>query len=185
MVGENTEDLGEVRINFAGVLSLGEDVGKLRVTGNPMKLVDAVLLALTDEVETSFNVASLASEFAILGDLNGCFIVNHEDGRDRRETLSGFTPLFGTKVEHIVEKHSDVSGGHGCGTCSHIFSFRGRHGDRSWHCRICFNKSAIVEDHVSNSRTASVRAVLPAGIRKDCEVSVWNAMMEADVIDGV
>ena len=45
MVGENTEDLGEVRINFAGVLGLGEDVGKLGVTGNPMKLVNAVLLA--------------------------------------------------------------------------------------------------------------------------------------------
>jgi hypothetical protein len=26
---------------------------------------------------------------------------------------------------------------------------------------------------------------LPAGIREDCEISVWNAMMDADVIDGV
>lgn len=87
MVGENTEDLGEVRINFAGVLSLGEDVGKLGVTGNPMKLVNAVLLALTDEVETAFNVSRLASEFSVLGNLDGGFIVNHEDGRYGWKTL--------------------------------------------------------------------------------------------------
>lgn len=87
MVGENTEDLGEVRIDFAGVLSLGEDIGKLRVTGNPMKLVNTVLLALTDEVETTFNVSRLASEFSILCDLDGGFIVNHEDGRYGRKTL--------------------------------------------------------------------------------------------------
>jgi len=87
VVGENTEDLGEVRINFAGVLSLGEDIGKLRVTGNPMKLVNTVLLALTDEVETTFNVSRLASEFSILCDLDGGFIVNHEDGRYGRKTL--------------------------------------------------------------------------------------------------
>jgi len=87
VVGENTEDLGEVRINFAGVLSLGEDIGKLRVTGNPMKLVNAVLLALTDEMETAFDVSRLASEFSILCDLDGGFIVNHEDGRYGRKTL--------------------------------------------------------------------------------------------------
>ena len=87
MVGENTEDLGEVRINFAGVLGLGEDVGKLRVTGNPMKLVNAVLLALTDKVEAAFDVLRLASEFSILCDLDGGFIVNHEDGRYGRKTL--------------------------------------------------------------------------------------------------
>ena len=87
MVGENTEDLCEVRINFAGVLSLGEDIGKLGVTGNPMKLVNAVLLALTDEVETAFNVSRLASEFSVLGDLDGGFIVNHEDGRYGWKTL--------------------------------------------------------------------------------------------------
>ena len=87
MVGENTEDLGEVRINFAGVLSLGEDVGKLGVTGNPMKLVNAVLLALTDEVETAFDVSRLASEFSVLSDLDSGFIVNHEDGRYGWKTL--------------------------------------------------------------------------------------------------
>ena len=93
--------------------------------------------------------------------------------------------MFGAKIEHIVEKHSDVSGGHGCRTCSHIFSFRGRHGNRCWHGRIGFNKSTIVEDHVSNSRSASIGTVLPAGIGKDCEIGVWNTMMETDVIDGV
>jgi hypothetical protein len=36
VVGEDTEDLGEVRINFAGVLCFGEDVGKLGVTGDPV-----------------------------------------------------------------------------------------------------------------------------------------------------
>ena len=87
MVGENTEDLGEVRIDFAGVLSFGEDIGKLRVTGNPMKLVNAVLLALTDEVETAFDVSRLASEFSVLCDLDGGFIVNHEDGRYGWKTL--------------------------------------------------------------------------------------------------
>jgi len=87
VVGENTEDLGEVRINFAGVLGFGENVGKLRVTGNPMKLVNAVLLALTDEVEAAFDVSRLASEFSILCDLDGGFIVNHEDGRYGRKTL--------------------------------------------------------------------------------------------------
>ena len=77
MVREDTEDLGEVRINFAGVLCFGEDIGKLGVTGNPMELVNAILLALSDEVEAAFDVSSLASEFAILGNLNGSFIVNH------------------------------------------------------------------------------------------------------------
>ena len=77
MVGEDTEDLGEVRINFAGVLSFREDIGKLRVTWNPMKLVDAVLLALADKMKATFDVSSLASELSIFGNLNGGFIVNH------------------------------------------------------------------------------------------------------------
>ena len=77
MVGEDTEDLGEMRINFAGVLCFGEDIGKLRVTGNPLELVDTVLLTLMDEMEAAFDVSSLASEFSILGNLNRSFIVNH------------------------------------------------------------------------------------------------------------
>ncbi len=49
MIGERTEDLGEVRINLAGELHLSEDIGKLRVAGDSMKLVNAVLLTLTDK----------------------------------------------------------------------------------------------------------------------------------------
>lgn len=93
--------------------------------------------------------------------------------------------MFGAKIEHIVEKHSDVSCGH-CGrTCSHVFSFRGRHCNRSRHGRIGFNESTIVENHVSNSGTASVRAVLPAGVGENGEIGVWDTMVKADVIDGI
>ena len=67
-----------------------------------MELMDIVLLILTDKVEALFDVASLAHEFAILGNLDSGFIVNHEDGREGWETLRRFTPLFGAKVEHIV-----------------------------------------------------------------------------------
>ncbi len=114
----------------------GEDIGKLRVAGNPVELMDTVLLTLTDKVEASFDVSSLACESTILGDLDGGFIVNHENGRKGWEMLRRFTPLFGAKVEHNVEKHLDVGGSH-CGkTCSHIFGFRRRHSNRSWHGRI-------------------------------------------------
>ncbi len=34
MIGEDTKDLGEVWINFARKLGLGENVSKLRVTGS-------------------------------------------------------------------------------------------------------------------------------------------------------
>jgi hypothetical protein len=64
-------------INFARKLGLGENVSKLRVTWDPVKLVDTVLLALADKVEVVFNVARLAGEFAILGNLDCGFIVNH------------------------------------------------------------------------------------------------------------
>ena len=75
-----------MRINFARELRFGENIGKLRVAGNPVELMDTVLLILTDEVEALFDVVSLAHEFAILGDLDGGFIVDHEDGRDGWET---------------------------------------------------------------------------------------------------
>jgi hypothetical protein len=75
VVGEDTEDLGEVRINFAGELCLGEDMGKLRVAGDPVELVNAILLTLTDQMEAAFDVSSLACELSILGDLDGSFIV--------------------------------------------------------------------------------------------------------------
>ena len=96
-----------------------------------------------------------------------------------------FTPLFGAKVKHIVEEHSNVSGGHGGRACGHIFSFRCGHGDRSRHGRVGFNKSAIVENHVSNGGAASIGAVLPAGIGENSEVCVRNSVMEAYVVDGV
>ena len=114
MIREDTEDLCEVRINLARELRLGENIGKMIVAGNPVELMDTVLLTLMDEVEASFDVASFAREFAILGDLDGGFIVDHEDGRDGWETLRRFTPLFGAEVEHIVETHSDV------GMCPYI-----------------------------------------------------------------
>ncbi len=82
MIREDTEDLCEVKINLARELHFCENIGKLRVAGNPVKLMDTVLLTLTDKVETSFDVASLPCEFAILGNPDGGFIVNHEDGRD-------------------------------------------------------------------------------------------------------
>jgi hypothetical protein len=103
-----------VRINLARELRFGENIGKLGVAGDPVELMDTVLLTLTDKVEASFDVASFAREFAIFGDLDGGFILDHEDGRDRWETLRRFTPLFGAEVEHIVEKHSNVSSCH-CG----------------------------------------------------------------------
>ena len=126
VIREDTEDLCEVRINLARELHFGENIGKLRVAGNPVELMDTVLLTLTDKVEASFYVASLAREFAILCDLDGGFIVDHEDGRYGWETLRRFTQLFGAKVEYIVEKHSDVGSSHCGGACGHIFGLRRR-----------------------------------------------------------
>ena len=77
MVRKDTKDLCEVRINLARELCFGENIGKLRVAGNPVELMDTVLLTLTDEVEASFDVASFACEFAILGDLDSGFVVDH------------------------------------------------------------------------------------------------------------
>ncbi len=82
MIREDTVDLREVKINLARELHFCENIGKLRVAGNPVKLMDTVLLTLTDKVEASFDVASLTCEFAILGNPDGGFIVDHEDGRD-------------------------------------------------------------------------------------------------------
>ncbi len=82
MIWEDTEDLCEVRINFARRLHFGENIGKLRVAGNPVELMDStVLLTLTEKVEALFDLVGLAREFAILGDLDDGCIVNHEDGR--------------------------------------------------------------------------------------------------------
>jgi hypothetical protein len=56
-------------------LPFGEEIGKLRVAGDPVELMDTILLTLTDKVETAFDVSSPACEFAILGNLDGGFIV--------------------------------------------------------------------------------------------------------------
>jgi hypothetical protein len=166
VVREDTEDLCEVRINLARELCFGENIGKLRVAGNPVELMDTVLLTLTDKVEASFDVASFAREFAILGHLDGGFIFDHEDGRDGWETLRRITPLFGAKVEHIVEKHSDVGSSHGGGRCGHVFGFRHRHG------RICFAECAVVENHVADGGAASVRTILPTGVGENGEIVI-------------
>jgi len=42
-----------------------------------MKLVNTVLLTLSNEVESAFDVASLAGKFTVLCNLNSGFIVNH------------------------------------------------------------------------------------------------------------
>ena len=84
MIWEDANDQGEVCINFARKFCLGENVSTLRVTWDPATLVDTVLLVLADKVEAAFDVAGLAGEFAILGNLNSCFIVNHKDRWDCR-----------------------------------------------------------------------------------------------------
>ena len=103
MVGENTEDLGEVRINLGGWLCLGEHISKLRVAWDPMELVDTILLSLTYEVETTFDVSCLTGKFAILGDLDGSIVVDHKDGWSCRKALCRFTPLFCAKEHHVIE----------------------------------------------------------------------------------
>ncbi len=64
---------------FPGCWVVGKDIGNLRVrvAWDPVELVNIILLTLTDKVEASFDVSSLAGKFAILGDLNGGFIVDH------------------------------------------------------------------------------------------------------------
>jgi hypothetical protein len=164
-------------------LRFGENIGKLRVAGDPVELMDTVLLTLTDEVETSFNMASFAREFTILGDLNGGFIVDHEDGRGRWETLRRFTPLFGAEVEHIVEKHSDVGSSHCGGAYGHIFGLGRRHSNWGRHGRVCFDESTVVENHVADGGAAGVRTILPTGVGENGEIGIWDAMVKADVVD--
>lgn len=61
VVGENTEDLGEVWVNLVGWLRFGKDVSQLVVTWDPVELVDAILLSLSDEVKTTFDVSCFSS----------------------------------------------------------------------------------------------------------------------------
>jgi hypothetical protein len=186
VIREETEDLCEVRINFARELHFGENIGKLRFARNPVELMDTVLLTLADKVEALFDVAtSLAREFANLDNLDGGFIVDHEDGRGEWKTSRRFTPLFGAKVEHIIEKHLDVGSSHCGGTCGHIFGFRRRHSNGDRHGRMCFDESAVVENHEADGDAASVRTILPTGVGENGEIGIWDAMVKADVVDGV
>jgi hypothetical protein len=42
-----------------------------------------------------------------------------------------------------------------------------------------------VEYHVANGGAASVRTILPTGVGEKGEISIWDAMVKADVVDGV
>jgi hypothetical protein len=74
---------------------------------------------------------------------------------------------------------------HRHGACGHVFGFRGSHSNWYGHGRVGFDQSAIVNDHISNCRAASVWAVLPAGIGKYGQIGVWYAVFAAYVIDRV
>ena len=182
MIGENTEDLGEVWVNLVCRLCLGENISKLVFARDPMELVRSILLPLSYQVETTFDVAGFAGQFAVLGNLNCGIIANHKDSRCSRKTLDRLLPLFGAQECHIIKEHSDVSCGHGCRACSHVFSFRGGRGNGCRHGGVCLNEGTIVKDHVSNSRTTSIWAILPAGFRKDNEVRIGNVVVAVDIV---
>jgi hypothetical protein len=42
-----------------------------------------------------------------------------------------------------------------------------------------------VENHVSDGGAASVRTILPSGVGENGEIGVWDAMVKADVVDGI
>ena len=103
VVVEDTEDLGEVWVNFAGVLCLGKDIGKLRVTGNPMELVKAILLALTDEVDAACRCVEscrVSRPFLVIWTVASLSIIRIA-GICRGKTLSRCMPLFGANIKHI------------------------------------------------------------------------------------
>ena len=77
MIGENTEDLGEVWVNLVCRLCLGENISKLVFARDPMELMGSILLSLSYKVEMTFNVTGLVRQFAILGNLNCGIVVNH------------------------------------------------------------------------------------------------------------
>jgi hypothetical protein len=73
-----------------------------------------------------------------------------------------------------------------CGrTCGHIFGFRCRHSNWGRHGRVCFDESTVVENHVADGGAASVRTILPTGVGENGEIGIWDAMVKADVVDGV
>jgi hypothetical protein len=82
VIREDTEDLDEVGINFAKELHFGDNIGKLRVAGNPVKLMDTILLTLMDKMEALFDVSCFVCEFAILGNMDLGFIVNDDNSGD-------------------------------------------------------------------------------------------------------
>ena len=169
MIRENTEDLGEVWVNLVCRLCLGENISKLVFARDPMELMRSILLSLSYKVEMTFNVAGFACQFAVLGNLKCGIVVNDKGSRRSRKTrLDRLLQLFGAQEEyHVIKEHSVVSCGHGCRACSHVFSFRGGHGNGCWHGGVCLNEGTIVKDHVTNGRAISIRAILPAGVRKD------------------
>ena len=69
MVGEDTEDLGEVWINYIRELCHGKITGMMR-------LVNTILLVLVDRVEVAFNVLSLVCKFSILANLDWISVKN-------------------------------------------------------------------------------------------------------------
>jgi hypothetical protein len=63
-----------------------------------------VLLSLKDIVEVLFDVTCLPGLFTtVVGNLYSGFVINHEDRWDSWKALWRFTPLFSSKVCHIVE----------------------------------------------------------------------------------
>ena len=77
MIGENTEDLGEVWVNLVCWLCLGENISKLAFARDPVELMGAILLSLAYKVEATFDVARLACEFAVFGNLDCSIVVDH------------------------------------------------------------------------------------------------------------
>ena len=156
MIGEDTEDLREVWVNLVCRLCLGENISKLVFARNPMELMRSILLSFLYKVETTLDVAGFACQFAILGNLNCGIVVNHKDSTRRsRKTLDRLLPLFGTQEHLVIKEHSDVSCGHDCRACGHVFSFRGGHGNGCWHGGVCLNEGTIVKDRVTDSRATS------------------------------
>ena len=166
MIGENTEDLGEVWVNLVCRLCLGENISKLVFARDPMEFVRSILLSLSYKVETTFDVAGFAGQFAVLGNLNCGIVVNHKYSRHSRKALDRLLPLFGGAQEcHVIKEHSDVSCGHGCRACSHVFSFRGGHGNGCWHGGVCLNEGTIVKDQ---GNLASWRQKRLLGRNREC-----------------
>ena len=42
-----------------------------------------------------------------------------------------------------------------------------------------------MENHLADGGAASVRAIWPAGVGENGEIGIWDALVKADVVDGV